>query len=152
MKIVHPHDEDHPVFVTTTCLDKAPYFRKGEWAELAIEQIDRLRGLGVWLVSEYVIMPDHVHILTKPMKPLGYGMQEFKKSVARLMNRKEKVKGRKIWLDEYHARVILGELEYSRKVEYIHWNPVKARLVAEPQDYLYSSATPVRSTDRHLFY
>lgn len=98
-KLIHPA-EQAVFFVTTSCFDYAEFFKSPEAAELVVEQIDRLRVRGVWLIPEYVVMPDHVHLIALPNKPLGYCMQEFKKSVARLLNRHQKVRGRKIWLGE----------------------------------------------------
>jgi putative transposase len=152
MKIKHPENEGHPVFVTSTCFEKAPVFQFPECAELVVEQIDRLRKLEYWWVSEFVVMPEHVHLLVLPVRPLGYCMQEFKKSTARLINRRRGHSGVKIWLDEYHARIGLNEKEYAAKVDYIWWNPVKRRLVETPQAWLYSSAHPSRQTDRSRFY
>ncbi len=151
-KIKHPQNEGHPVFVTTSCFGSAPCFEASVAAELVIEQIDRLRSKGIWWVSEYVVMPDHVHLIVLPIKPLGYGMQEFKKSVARLINWKGDARGGKIWLDEYHSRVILDAREYANEVQYVWWNPVKAGLVLQPEDFAFSSANPNRKTDREKFY
>ena len=97
-------------------------------------------------------MPDHVHLIIFPFKTMGYCMQEFKKSCSRLINWKKGIRGVKIWLDEYHARVILNEKEYQAKVEYIWWNPVKAGLVKSPEEWKFSSANPLCITDREKFY
>ena len=102
-------------------------------------------------LSEFVVMPDHVHLLIFPIKKIGYCLQEFKKSVSRIINWQKGVKGLKVWLDEYHARVILSDDEYSRKVDYIWWNPVKKHLVSEPSRYEFSSANPKFVTDREKF-
>ena len=62
-KLKHPIHEQHVVFVTTTCFDKSPFFQLPPAAELVIEQINRLRGNGIWLVPEFVVMPAHVHLI-----------------------------------------------------------------------------------------
>ncbi|TKJ40810.1 hypothetical protein CEE37_07550 [candidate division LCP-89 bacterium B3_LCP] len=96
-------------------------------------------------------MPDHVHLIVLPLKSLGYCMQEFKKSVARLINRSQGISGRKIWLDEYHERAIRDESEYCSKCDYIWNNPVKEGLTETPELFAYSSANPQRMTDRDKF-
>ena len=79
-------------------------------------------------------------------------MQEFKKSVAGIINRQEKAIGRKFWLDEYYERIIRDEKEYQNDLDYIWLNPVKKRFVETPGDYGFSSANPTVKTDREMFY
>ena len=149
-KLIHPK-EQAIFFITTTCFAGQRFFKTLKAAELVIEQIDRLREKGIWLVPEYVVMPDHVHLIVFPVKPLGYCLQEFKKSVARLLNIHEGKQGRKIWLDEYHERAIRDDREYRSKCEYIWNNPVKEGLSETPEIFSFSSANPLRETDRDKF-
>ncbi|MBL0034464.1 MAG: transposase [Flavobacteriales bacterium] len=46
----------------------------------------------------------------------------------------------RIWQREYFDRYIRDEVQYANVVDYIHNNPVKAGLVAEPQQWASSSA------------
>jgi len=151
-RLFHPDNEGYPVFVTTTCYEKKKHFEKPENAEIAICTIDRLRKGEIWLVAEYIVMPDHVHLIDLPIQSLSYCMQEFKKSVAGIINRREKVIGCKFWLDEYYERTIRNDEEYSKIVEYIWWNPVKVGLAKAPHDCKFSSSNPLRQTDREKFY
>ena len=45
-----------------------------------------------------------------------------------------------VWHREYWDRFIRNERHLQQAVEYIHQNPVKAGLVARPQDWRWSSA------------
>jgi hypothetical protein len=45
----------------------------------------------------------------------------------------------KLWKDDNHA-IDLTHLSAMEKVDYVHLNPVRAGLVAYPEQYLYSSA------------
>ena len=45
-----------------------------------------------------------------------------------------------IWTHENHAEHIRSQKFIEQKVEYIHNNPVRAGIVLQPEDYLYSSA------------
>ena len=47
----------------------------------------------------------------------------------------------KIWTGTNHPEEIVTEGFLRTKLDYIHNNPVKAGWVAEPEDYLYSSAS-----------
>lgn len=45
-----------------------------------------------------------------------------------------------LWQHENHPLLILSEVMFYDKVEYIHNNPVKSGIVEIPESYLYSSA------------
>ena len=44
------------------------------------------------------------------------------------------------WKDGYHAEIIETNWFIKQKVDYIHNNPVKDKVVALPEDYYFSSA------------
>ncbi|MFN3403308.1 MAG: hypothetical protein ACK40G_04380 [Cytophagaceae bacterium] len=45
----------------------------------------------------------------------------------------------KVWMDSNHA-VDLSNINIMQKIDYIHNNPVRAGLVNNPEEYVYSSA------------
>ena len=45
-----------------------------------------------------------------------------------------------VWTHESHAEEIYSNTFIEQKIEYIHNNPVRSRIVAKPEDYIYSSA------------
>jgi REP element-mobilizing transposase RayT len=52
----------------------------------------------------------------------------------------KKIKNFKFWQDGNEAKEIHTNSFFDQKLDYIHNNPVKAEIVARPEDYLYSSA------------
>lgn len=46
----------------------------------------------------------------------------------------------KVWQTGYHAESLITAKFIKQKLHYIHDNPVKARIVENPEDYLFSSA------------
>jgi hypothetical protein len=46
----------------------------------------------------------------------------------------------KIWKTRFDCFVITNEKALCQKIDYIHNNPVKTRLVGRPEDWIYSSA------------
>ena len=46
----------------------------------------------------------------------------------------------KVWQDGYHAEIVYSNKFIKEKVTYIHQNPVRAKIVANAEDYLFSSA------------
>ena len=51
-----------------------------------------------------------------------------------------KIKYYKVWQEGNDAKEIHSTAFLEEKMNYIHQNPVKAELVGNPEDYLYSSA------------
>jgi REP element-mobilizing transposase RayT len=48
--------------------------------------------------------------------------------------------GEPFWQSEYFDRQVRNEREFAQIQRYIEWNPVKAGLVVQPEDYPGSSA------------
>ncbi|CAN5478670.1 transposase [soil metagenome] len=96
-------------------------------------------------VMEWVIMPNHVHLLVQPMRPWKVGsiVASWKKWTARKIcdhlgaNR---IDNGPIWHREYWDRYIRDEKHLASAVEYIHYNPVKARLAGKPELWPWGSA------------
>jgi len=45
-----------------------------------------------------------------------------------------------VWTHENHAILLYSDNFIAEKIEYIHNNPLRAKIVQHPEDYLYSSA------------
>lgn len=52
----------------------------------------------------------------------------------------KKIARYRFWQEGYHPEVIHSVDFYEQKLNYIHQNPVKQETVAQPEEYLYSSA------------
>jgi hypothetical protein len=52
----------------------------------------------------------------------------------------KKIKYYKVWQDGNDAKEIHSTAFLEEKMEYIHHNPVRAEIIANPEEYLYSSA------------
>ena len=53
-------------------------------------------------------------------------------------------------MDRYDDFVINTERQMRIKINYIHFNPVKANIVTKPEDYLYSSARNYYLNDQNI--
>jgi hypothetical protein len=47
----------------------------------------------------------------------------------------------RIWQKTFYDFNIYSEEKLREKLNYIHWNPVRAKLCAKPEDWLWSSYT-----------
>jgi len=91
-------------------------------------------------LDAYVIMPDHVHLLIKPFE--GFRLKKvitnIKKFTANEINKLYQTKGR-FWQIEPFDHLVRNLGYWVRYFDYIHNNPVKAKLASKPEDYLWSS-------------
>ena len=82
-----------------------------------------------YILDEYVIMPNHVHVLLSPLDKydLDKILHSLKSFTAHEINKKLALQG-SIWMDESYDHIVrsVEQLEFYRK--YIMENPSKARL------------------------
>ena len=100
--------------------------------------LDHLRsGIGAfYLLAAAVVMPDHVHLLLRPLPEyeLPRIMKGIKGVSARLINAARNTTG-SIWQDESYDRIVRDQAEFEEKLQYMADNPVKAGLVKVIEDY-----------------
>ena len=91
-------------------------------------------------VHAYVLMPDHVHLLVTPQRAdsLPRTMQSLGRRYVRHMNFARKRTGT-MWEGRYRAAPIEAGDYFLMCCRYIESNPVRARMVAHPRDYPWSS-------------
>lgn len=101
-----------------------------------------LRGgvLGHYVLRAYVVMSNHVHVLLDPIQSLAKVTRGVKGVSAREANKALNRVGKRFWQDESFDRGIRSLAEFERVRAYIENNPVKAGLVAKPEDWRWSSA------------
>jgi putative DNA methylase len=89
----------------------------------------------------YVLMPNHVHILIKPLDDYSLAsiMHSIKSYTAHQANPVLERKGI-FWSKEYFDRYIRDYEHFIKTVDYIHNNPVKAKLCKNYDQWRYSSA------------
>ncbi len=89
----------------------------------------------------YVFMPSHVHfILLINGTFISNFMRDFKKFIGQKVASELKLGNGGIWMPRYDRVVIYNEDVLLIKLNYIHFNPVKDRLVGRPEDWAWSSA------------
>jgi putative transposase len=128
-------------FVTTRCGQGRNVFQIPEVAQTLIAAMLRYRDTNAYLLHEFVVMPNHLHLLLTP------GPTTSREKAVQLIKGGSSYKIRKqhghkmeIWQQGFHDWTIRDSNHWRTKVEYIRMNPVRAQLVAKPEDWLYSSA------------
>lgn len=150
---------DNPCYyLTSVAKDRLPVFRTDEIKKIACNALDEARKSAGILIFAYVVMPDHVHLITNGGRKVSDVLRfangiaarriidylkekNFECSLAKL-RQEEKSRGYKYTLWEHHPNAFLltSETTFMQKVNYVHQNPVRAGLAKRAEDYSYSSA------------
>ena len=127
-------------FVTSQTWQRRALFKNPQWANLFLETLQAYRGRA-YLLHEYVLMPDHFHILITPSGPLERAVQ-FIKGGFSFRVKKELESSMEIWQTGFSDHRVRNAEDYRVHVDYVLRNPVGKRLVETATEYPYCSAFP----------
>jgi putative transposase len=111
-------------------------------AKILITALLHYRDGGAYRLHEFVIMPDHLHLLLTPghTTSLEKAIQLIKGGSSHQIHRHRAHK-MEIWQPGFHDWTIRDFNDWQAKVEYIRMNPVRAKLVDKPESWPNSSAS-----------
>jgi putative transposase len=131
-------------FITTATHNRRRLFQSERNAALLLETLDHYSAS--YLLHAYVVMPDHVHLLITPTDvTLERTMQLIKGGFSHRLASKLPV-----WQRGFTDHRIRDNADYNIRRNYLHQNPVEARLCEKPDAYAFSSANPTLSLDEYL--
>jgi REP element-mobilizing transposase RayT len=88
----------------------------------------------------WCVMPNHVHVLFKVSSvPMAEILESWKKHTAQKANRLLGRRGN-LWELDYWDTYMRDAAHERKTVRYIESNPAKAKLVSDPEEWLWSSA------------
>ena len=151
--------KDNPAYyLTSVAKNRLPVFRTHAIAEITCGAVNEARKSGGFLIFAYVIMPDHIHLVTNSAK----STKETHRFVNGIISRRvldhlqasghaesldklrieERSDGWKYSLWQHHpdTRLLWSEQMLWQRIQYTHLNPVRAGLVDHPNDWKWSSA------------
>jgi putative transposase len=101
-----------------------------------METLQHYRWLGHFKLHAFVVMPDHVHLLLTP------GELALERVVGLIKGGFSHKVGSKspVWQRGFSDRRMRDRAEFEIRRDYIHQNPVRAKLVKQMRDYPFSSA------------
>ena len=166
---------DDAYFITITTVGWIDVFTRLNQKESIIKALhycQENKGLEIY---GYCIMTSHIHLLCKATNGFVMSdvMRDFKRFTSKKIiqiiqeepeSRKEwmleyfskscehlkKKQEFKVWQNGYHAEHIYSNKFIRQKLDYIHNNPVKDKIVTLPEDYYFSSARNYASLDNDL--
>ena len=127
-------------FVTTSADQQRFLFQSDAIANLFVETLYSYRKQKKLLLHEFVLMPNHLHLLLTPTEiTLERAMQFIKGGYSHRVN-VELGKKFEVWQRGFTDRRGRNRAEYDGFRDYIYKNPVEAGLVQRPEEFRYSSA------------
>ena len=157
--------QNAPYFLTFQVVEWIDVFTRAVYRDIVLESFTYcIANKGLQLFG-YVVMSNHIHLIVQagegfqlsnivrdiksfttkriiktiqesPESRRDWMLHQFK-FAASLHRRNDMFQ---LWTHENHAIELVDEKVIEQKLNYIHDNPVRARLVKNAEDYLYSSA------------
>jgi len=124
-------------FITFSCYRRFPYLNDTAPKETLEQVIEKARRSHSLFIYAYVLMPEHVHLLTN--EPETRTLASFLGVVKGESSKLLKGSREKFWQTRYYDFNTFTTGKFVEKVQYIHRNPVTRGLVNKPEDYRWSS-------------
>jgi REP element-mobilizing transposase RayT len=158
-------DQKGVYFLTLSVVDWVDVFTRQIYRDIIIDNLRYCQKNKGLVIFAYVIMSNHIHLILQSLEEnLSATVRDFKSYSSKIIldNINSPIESRKEWLLKHfeisakrhkrnsnyqfwthnnHAEFIYSDKFIKQKLEYIHNNPVKAGIVRNPEDYIYSSAS-----------
>jgi putative transposase len=148
---------EYPQFYTATILEWKHVLASDKHKDIIIESLRFLVKEKRIILDAFVIMSNHIHLIWQPTfnftltdiqsSFMKYTAQQLKRSLSNSdTTMLEELKVNKydrtyqLWKREPLSDELRTHEVFMQKLEYIHYNPVRAGLCINPEDYYYSSA------------
>jgi len=143
-------------FVTGNFLNRLPIFNQEECCQSFIDILSDLLEEWPCKLIAYVLMPDHLHLIVNPRdgriieftgKLKSLAARAITKTAIGIEFKQDSDGSHNVWQDSFKAVPLWSSWMIWQKINYIHANPVKAKLVSSAKDYRWSSFKAFYSGD-----
>lgn len=129
------------IFIVGATKNRVPYFSLKENINLFNKILAKTKEKFPFEVPALVILPDHFHML---LKPIGCNFSEvmlsFKKRLTDNYKKRNRITANfNFWQNRFWDHVIRNDKDFKMHLDYIHYNPIKHGYVAKPEIWRYSS-------------
>ncbi len=167
-------DQEGLYYLTFQVVDWVDLFTRQVYRDIIIDSFKHAIEHKDFQLFAYVIMSNHIHLIAHSGKgELSNTIRDIKKYTSKKIietiytiveSRREwmlnqfsfnakkhsRNKSYQVWTHENHAILLYSPEFTAEKLEYLHQNPVRAGIVINPEDYLYSSARNYADMDSLL--
>jgi REP-associated tyrosine transposase len=126
-------------FITASTFQKRQLLQSDRMRRLFVDVLLHYRQQQKYLLHDFVLMPDHFHLLITPVVTLERAIQLVKGAFS-FRAKRELGFVYEIWQPSYYDRRVRDAEEFFAFREYIRQNPVKKGMVASVDEYEYGSA------------
>ncbi len=159
-------DQNAIHFLTFSVVQYVDVFTKEIYKDILVESLKYCQANKGLLIKGYIFMPNHIHLIVAAKEgfQLSNILRDFKKFTSRAIIKTieaSEIESRKSWMlwlfkkaGENNDRNTINQFWqqgnhpiecytseiFKSRLDYLHYNPVKAGLVWNPEDYKYSSA------------
>lgn len=153
-------------FTTSTVIDWVDIFTRLSYRHIIVDALSYCQSHKGLIIYAWVLMSNHLHMIvdTNDDNMVGDVLRDFKKftnkKILKVLEQDEhesrrewlldrfwfagandkRIKNYRFWQEGNHVEELYTMEFLMQKLNYIHQNPVRAEIVARPEDYLYSSA------------
>ena len=156
-KLIRIYDQGTLHFITFSCYQRRALLGSARARNLFVRLLDETRERYGFALYGYVVMPDHVHLLIGEPKrgTPSTVMQVLKQRVSREMRRNRRRRQPPgqlalpflrsadalphFWQARFYDFNVWSARKIREKLDYMHQNPVKRRLVTRAEDWAWSS-------------
>jgi putative transposase len=139
---VHRLADNAVYFVTASTLHKKHLFDTPEKRDLLERLLLPIAKQNGWQLEAWAVFANHYHIVARG-NPDSRNLSEFLHDLhgvsARELNKVDGVKGRKVWFNFRDTKLTIQH-SYLARLNYVHQNAVKHKLVAVANQYPWCSA------------
>lgn len=159
-------DQDGVYFVTFAVVNWIDVFTRKEYRDIVVDSLNFCKKEKGLIIFAWCLMSNHIHLIiqSEQGKSLSDILRDFKKFTAKTILKAisgNKYESRKEWMmpifratgesnsnneifqfwrQDNHPMILFTPRFIGQKLFYLHNNPVKAGIVDEPEEYIYSSA------------
>jgi putative transposase len=94
------------------------------------------RAADTWLVGDYLLMPDHLHLFCAP-RDLAVTLEKWVTYSKRQFSRRHLDQSGWLWQRSFFDYRLRSLDSYREKLEYVRQNPVRKSLIASPDLWPY---------------
>ncbi|MEI6851907.1 MAG: transposase [Bacteroidota bacterium] len=165
------YDQSKAYFLTFTVVQWVDIFSRKAYRDIIVESLKYCQSNKGLNIFAWVIMSNHMHLVVQSVKEdLSQVVCDFKKFTSKKIvetiktgnesrqdwmlnlfsfeaSKRKRNKDFQVWIQNSHSVEVYSNEFLRQKVEYIHYNPVRAGIVEKPEDYLYSSARDYAGLD-----
>jgi putative transposase len=136
--LVRYHQSGQFHFLTFSCYKRLPLLGSAAAYSTFEQELERVRQSYGFVVAGYVLMPEHVHLLTNepPFSTLSVVLQVLKQQTSKKLKQTSQ---RQFWQSRYYDFNVYTAAKTVEKLKYMHRNPVRRGLVEKPEDWPWSS-------------